>query len=188
MPARATATARSVWVRRAVPDDLVGMARVHVETWKSTYRGMVPDERLNALSVEGDIAGGFGRWLHEPPPDTQAFVAVAPPQEVVGFAVATSNRESTDGYRGELGAIYVSKAHQRRGAGTGLVRAAAGHLLDHAMPSMIVWVFEKNPYRQFYEHLGGRFLRQRVGTSRLGGPDLSEVSYGWKDVRTLAGR
>jgi GNAT superfamily N-acetyltransferase len=177
-----------VSVRRAVPDDLLGMARVHVETWKSTYRGMVPDERLDALTVEGDIAGGFGRWLSEPPTGTQTFVAVKPKEQVVGFALATPNRESIDGYSGELGAIYVSKGHQRHGAGTQLVRSAANHLLDHGMPSMIVWVFEANPYRAFYERLGGAFVRHRVGTSRLGGPNVPEVSYGWKDIRSLAGR
>jgi GNAT superfamily N-acetyltransferase len=162
------------------------MAKVHVETWKSTYRGIVPDQRLDTLDLEGDIAGGFGRWLADPPPGVQQFVAVTPREEVVGFSLATPNRESADGYLGELGSLYVSKEFQGRGAGTQLVRAAVGHLLAHQMPSMIVWVLEENPYRRFYEHLGGTFLRQRIGTSRLGGPNLSEVCYGWKDIRSLA--
>jgi GNAT superfamily N-acetyltransferase len=188
MPVRTAPRTSSFRVRKATPDDLLGMAKVHVETWKGTYRGMVPDERLDALTVERDIAGGFGSWLGEPPPGVRQFVAVTPKDEVVGFAMAAPNRESVDGYLGELGAIYVAKAHQGKGVGTELVSSVAEHLLEHRMPSMIVWVFEKNPYRRFYERLGGEFLRQRVGTSRLGGPDLSEVSYGWKDLRTLAER
>jgi ribosomal protein S18 acetylase RimI-like enzyme len=188
MPELTATASRPVRVRRAVPDDLLGMAKVHVETWKGTYRGVVPDERLDALTVERDIAGGFGSWIAEPPPGVRQFVAVTPKDQVVGFAMASPNRESGDGYLGELGSIYVSKAHQGRGAGTELVRAVADHLVEQKMPSMIVWVLEDNPYRRFYEHLGGAFLRQRVGTSRLGGPNLREVSYGWKDVRALAHR
>ena len=37
-------------VRAATPDDVDAIARVHVETWRSAYRGLVPDEYLAGLS------------------------------------------------------------------------------------------------------------------------------------------
>jgi len=42
-----------VMVRRATPADAAGIARVHVDAWRATYRGIVPDEHLDALSYEG---------------------------------------------------------------------------------------------------------------------------------------
>ncbi|HNI60392.1 MAG TPA: GNAT family N-acetyltransferase, partial [Pseudomonadota bacterium] len=33
-------------VRPAGPDDAEAIARVHVETWRATYRGLVPDHYL----------------------------------------------------------------------------------------------------------------------------------------------
>ena len=38
-------------IRDATLDDALGIAQVHVTTWKSGYRGLVPDSRLESLSV-----------------------------------------------------------------------------------------------------------------------------------------
>lgn len=177
-----------VVIREATAEDLYGMARVHVETWKSAYRGIVPDERLERLSVESDIAGGFGSRLGTPRPGAAQFVAVTPAHEVVGFAVAGPNREPDPDFTGELGALYVLPSRQRQGTGTALVRECTRFLLGNGTTSMIVWVLEQNPYRRFYERLGGALVRRRVASSRIAGGPLPEVSYGWKDIRTLAHR
>ena len=50
--------------------------------------------------------------------------------------------------------------------------------------SMLVWVLADNhPACRFYESLGG----ERVGRKRisLGGANLTEVSYGWRDIANL---
>jgi len=174
-----------IHIRRAVPSDLVGMARVHVGTWKTTYRGMVPDDRLEALTVEADIAGGFGSLLREPRPGFGQFVAVTDSNEVVGFAGGCPNREPDGVYTGELGAIYVLRAFQGLGAGTALVREVVRFLRGEGHTTMIVWVLEQNPYRRFYEKLGGTFVRKRMGQSRIAGGPVSEISYGWLDTSEL---
>jgi len=179
---------RSFRIRPAVPDDLLGLARVHVATWHSTYRGIVPDARLDALTVEGDIASGFGRWLKDPAPGFAYLVAHRPAGEIVGFAVGGPNRYPEDDFSGELGAIYVLRPFQGLGIGSALVGGVARHLLATGRPDMIVWVIAKNPYRRFYEKLGGVFVRERVATSRIAGEELRERSYGWRDLAPLARR
>ena len=50
---------------------------------------------------------------------------------------------------------------------------------------MLLWVLEDNrPARRFYESLGG----VRVGrkTVTIGGATLQEVSYGWRNISSLA--
>lgn len=49
---------------------------------------------------------------------------------------------------------------------------------------MIVWVLEANPYRRFYEKLGGVSVRRRVVP--VAGVPLPEVGYGWKGITQLA--
>src|SRR5687767_3602644 len=39
-------------IRPALPSDARAIADVHVRTWQSTYRGIVPDAYLDALSVD----------------------------------------------------------------------------------------------------------------------------------------
>jgi ribosomal protein S18 acetylase RimI-like enzyme len=176
-----------VTIRRAILADLKEMARVHVSGWKTTYRGMVPDEILDHLTVEGDIASGFGRGLKERQPGAEQFVAVTPAQEIVGYVRACPNRDSDLDFTGELEAVYVLKSHQGRGVGTALVREATRFLVSTGRTSLIVWVLLQNPYRRFYEHLGGTLVRERIAQPhRLGVGPLPEVGYGWKDIRGLA--
>jgi len=176
----------SVHVRRARPDDLQGMARVHVETWKTAYRGMVPDDRLDSLTVDSDIAGGFGSHLRQPPPGNAQFVAETAEGEVVGFAGGGPAREPEPGYTGELHSIYVLSAYQRRGVGSALAGEVVRHLLNTGHASMIVWVMEPSPYRRFYERLGGTLYRRVVQPSRIAGQPVPVVSYVWADLRPLA--
>lgn len=185
MSGREPEEGEGIRIRRAMPDDLVGMARVHVETWKTTYRGIVPDAHLDGLSVESDIARGFGRWLNEPKEGWTYLVATTPSGEIVGFAVGGPNREANAEFTGELGAIYVLNTHQGRGVGRALVREIARHLQTIGHDSMFVWVLEQNPYRRFYEKLGGALARHRVAT--VAGIPLPEVGYGWKTLRGLSG-
>jgi hypothetical protein len=39
-------------IRPAQPDDALAMARAHVDTWRTSYAGVVPDEHLANLSYE----------------------------------------------------------------------------------------------------------------------------------------
>jgi hypothetical protein len=39
-------------LREARPADAAKIARVHVDGWRTTYRGIVPDDYLAALSYE----------------------------------------------------------------------------------------------------------------------------------------
>ena len=39
-------------IREATLDDVPGIARVHVDTWRTTYPGIVPAEHLAGLSYE----------------------------------------------------------------------------------------------------------------------------------------
>lgn len=42
-------------VRLASSDDIPGIARVHVESWRSTYKGIISDAFLSSLTVEKRI-------------------------------------------------------------------------------------------------------------------------------------
>lgn len=175
----------AVRIRPAVVADLESMIRVHVDTWKSTYRGLVPDDRLDRMTYDSDRASGFGRWVRDPPPGQATFVAVTPDAEVVGFATCGPTRPPDPEFAGELGAIYIAQSHQGRGTGTALVREVAHHFLNLGKVSLIAWVLERNPYRRFYDHLGGVAVRRRE-RAHAGGPPTPEIGYGWVDIRALA--
>lgn len=164
-------------VRRATVDDAVGIATVHIASWRETYRGIVPDPFLKDLSIERRTANWI-MSLSDPNHEYhRAFVAEVEGQ-LVGFSNYGFNREKDLGIEGELFAVYLLRSSQKKGIGRQLVEAAAGGLLSMAAQSMLVWVLAENPARGFYERLGGEYLRQKK--IEIGGKALVEIAYGWK--------
>jgi hypothetical protein len=45
-------TVMSMTIRRALPDDAPALARLHVDSWRAAYRGLVPDSRLDGLDYD----------------------------------------------------------------------------------------------------------------------------------------
>jgi len=51
-----------VAIRAAAIDDAKALARVHIDTWRHTYAGVVPASFLAGLSYDGS-RGGWERFL-----------------------------------------------------------------------------------------------------------------------------
>jgi ribosomal protein S18 acetylase RimI-like enzyme len=168
-------------IRSATVTDASAIARVHVASWQSTYRGLLPDEFLASLSE----AGYGDRWKRVIGEASGRVYVVEEAGEVVGFASCGRERAGESTFGGELYAIYVLDSAQRRGHGRELVRAAVAGLRAMGFNDMIIWVLRDNEAaRRFYERLGGVYVRTQPIT--IGPATLDEVSYGWKrleDVR-----
>lgn len=167
-------------VRRAGVDDAAAIARVHVETWRSAYRGLLPADFLASLS-ETTVAE---RWKGMLATESNQVYVAEEDGDVVGFASAGRERAGEEGFEGELYAIYVLDRVQHRGHGRDLVRAVVAGLRDLGLDNMIVWVLRDNPAgRGFYERLGGVYVRAQPIT--IGSITLEEVSYGWRRLEDV---
>ncbi|PYI54251.1 GNAT family N-acetyltransferase [Paenibacillus flagellatus] len=170
-------------IREATIDDAEALARVHVESWRTTYAGIVSDDYLSNLSV-GRRKAMWERTLGQSNPDAIVFVAEDREGHIVGFASCGRCRTEDSGYDGELYAIYMLKDYQGIGLGTRLVGEAAAALKRNGFQSMMVWVLERNRAVAFYRKLGGeRFLRKE---ERIGEELLAEVAFGWKRLDDVA--
>ena len=167
-------------VRPAEIDDAAAIARIHVATWRTAYRGLLPDDFLASL----DEAGYAERWRRTLADRSGRVYVAEAGGAVVGFASGGRERAGEDGYEGELYAIYILDEAQGRGHGRGLVRAVAGGLRELGLRDVIVWVLRDNqPARRFYERLGGVYVRAQPIT--IGSSLLQEVSYGWKSLDSI---
>lgn len=166
-----------VILRAATPNDIPAIARIHVDTWRTTYRGIMPDELLATLSYKKreqswhQIMGGASE------DGNFTYVAEEGPGRVVGFANGGVERTGDPVFRGELYAIYVLQPCQHQGIGRALMGAIAARLRRMQLDSMLVWVLADNPACQFYEALGGQIIRTRaiIRADRT----LIEIAYGW---------
>jgi ribosomal protein S18 acetylase RimI-like enzyme len=162
-------------IRSATIDDAPAIARVHVASWLSTYRGLLPDDFLESLSETNYSE----RWKRVITDGTSKVVVAEDDADVVGFASGGRERAGEKRFEGELYAIYVLDAAQRRGFGRELVRSMVDGLRELGLTNMIIWVLRDNrPAREFYERLGGVYVRAQPIT--IGSATLEEVSYGWR--------
>jgi hypothetical protein len=171
-----------VGVRRATPDDAEAIERIRVETWRATYRGLLPDGLIDGLRANPD---GRRERLRAPQGDQFVFVAEEG-GEVVGYALGGPERSGDAAHRGEVYAIYVLPAHQRRGLGRALIRESAREFAARGITSMLIWVLRENAIgRGFYERLGGRAVREKPLEEFPGAQDHIEIGYGWSDTSPL---
>jgi GNAT superfamily N-acetyltransferase len=171
----------TIIIREATCDDAGPMAQVHVSSWQTTYRGMLPQDFLDQLAVlprERYWAG-----LLCAPERIQHLYVAEDDGAVVGFAVGGAERTGKYNFLGELYAIYLLESHQRRGIGKQLVQAVFSELSRVGMNSVLVWVVSENPSRHFYEALGGEKVATQLVT--IGGQTVEESGYGWQDITPI---
>ena len=171
-------------VRAASPLDAPALARVHRDTWRTTYAGILP------LDVIARQAGrkSEASWRHRLIASRgllATFVAERPGEGIVGFAACGPAREPIEGIEAEIYALYVLQSHQRRGAGRALAQAAARHFVRNGYFGFYLWVLKANRARLFYEALGGEEIAERTET--LGKHPYGEIAYGWHDLTSLVG-
>jgi ribosomal protein S18 acetylase RimI-like enzyme len=173
-------------IRDATLADVPAIARVHVDSWRVTYRGLMPDDLLAGLSYKDRERQWTAAITRADTGRGCLVVADEGEDGIVGFASGGQCRGDW-GYDGELYAIYLSAAHQGRGLGKALHLAVAERLAAQGRTSMLTWVLDTNAgARGFYEALGG--IRAGEKTEEMDGATLREVAYGWPDVAELLTR
>ena len=177
-------------IRPASLADAAGLATMHVASWLETYPGLLPPSMLASLSVDKRQA----MWTQvigdtSTSGSTKVYVAEID-SKIVGFGSCVSQRTQTlkdSGYDGEISAIYVLKAFQRRALGRRLLHAMASDLSKRGFTAASLWVLRDNaPARRFYERYDAKVVAEREEARPDGA--LMEVAYGWMHLVELTER
>lgn len=128
-------------LRPAEPDDAIAVARVHVRSWQTAYRTLLPNEYLDHLRPE-DRAQKYNFGTLDP---LQPQTIVATEAGVIyGFATTSPAREPDLAGYGELCALYVDPDQWGRGLGVVLVAAARTRLFQLGFRHAVLWVLAGN--------------------------------------------
>jgi len=172
----------AIAVRRATAGDAPGIARVRVDSWRTTYRGMIPDAYLDGMQVDASTAL-WDRVLTAGANTTSVFVAEHG-TDVVGFACGTMLKEPKHGLDAELAAVYLRREFQHAGLGRRFVGAVVEAQRAHNATGLLTWVIAGNKgARSFYEALGGELVVEQP--FHWDGMDLVEAGYGWRNLSVL---
>lgn len=161
-------------IRKANIDDAASIAKVHVDSWKSTYVGILPEAFLQTLTYEPK------RWQENIRKQT-IYIAEDQSGHIVGFAIGGKERTGNySEYEGELYAIYLLEEHQGNRIGKRLFQTVVNQLHQERINSMVVCVLAENKAAYFYEAMGGKLIHRTQ--LNIGGHELPTLVYGWKDI------
>lgn len=151
-------------IRTAELPDSEAIATVQIRSWRETYPGIMPQERLDSLNLErstehwkGNISGAF------------TVLVAEVDSRIVGFASGGDNYIYNNCETGqgnacdcELGALYLLRDFQGRGIGKALFEGFRERMRQETRRTMIIWVAEKNPSTGFYAAMGGELVDRKA--------------------------
>ena len=145
----------SFTIRDGVADDASALARTHVEAWEAAYRGQIPDDAIEAMTVERREE----MWAHHLAQPSHGTLVVQGADRVVGLAMfGPAEDEILGPGTGEVYGIYLLPEAIGTGVGRDLFARATDRLRAAGFTSAILWVLETNERaRRFYEAAGWRW-------------------------------
>lgn len=143
-------------IRAALVSDAPAIARVHVDSWRAAYRGIISDEVLENLNIEQRTA----RWSSNLTDDVSETMVEYSREGILGFVSFGATRDEDDDPTqvGEIMAVYIAPVSWRQGIGRALCGAAVAALSARGFAEIVVWVLKENhPARVFYESVEFHF-------------------------------
>ncbi len=170
-----------VTIRLARSGDARGIARLDIDTWRTTYAGVLSASYLVGLS-EQRRETGWRMVIAREPRDVR--VAVDAASMILGFGSCGPSRSERH-FPGEVFTLYVGPDQQNQGIGRRLLIALFRRLVASGLDAAIIWVLRDNPARFFYERLGGRQVSHKA--IPVGGSRVEALAYGWRDLPAFLG-
>lgn len=164
-------------VREAVMTDAPGIAKVHVDSWRTTYQGILPDSLLENLSYEKRTELWQRNLSRE---DNYVYVAENEVGEIVGFADCGKRESNTIDHSGDLTSIYILEEYQGKGIGKQLMSKLFQKFQELGYNRVFVEVLEDNKTRYFYEHYGATLMETMK--IKMAGTELDLLIYEWDDI------
>ncbi|MCM0582148.1 GNAT family N-acetyltransferase [Weissella diestrammenae] len=148
-------------IRQANINDILGIASVHNESWKTTYKGIVDQVYLDGLKINDWIKS----WENKINDKSMYILVVTNNDEVVGFMRIEINQEIN-----KIASIYILKQYQGLGIGTEIFSKGLEYLRDKNMNSAYIDVLKENVATEFYKKQGAKKVSCKeivIGNQRL---------------------
>ncbi|MGE6362840.1 N-acetyltransferase family protein [Bacillus paramycoides] len=169
-----------IHIRRATKNDIASIAKVHVESWKTTYKGIFANEILENITYE-QREKLWESIFQKEDGHQYRFVAETLNGEIIGFIDGGAERTGTYNCDGELYAIYILQEYQGMKIGQRLFQALLSDCKKNNMQSLLVWVVSNNPSKKFYE----KYNPEKIDTKFLARLNIEEIAYVWRDMDCL---
>lgn len=170
-------------LRPMTPADADAVALLHATSWRSAYRGIVPDSFLDH-DVFAERQAVWRERL-QGPATAPAFGIVAEDaaSHMIGFAYVLPGHDPVCGTL--VDNLHVDPAHKGGGLGRRLLQAVVRELGSAHTQPLHLWVLDQNEAaKRFYARLGAEFIDPGM-TGPFGGVSLPEWRCVWRQPALL---
>ncbi|KAA0956417.1 GNAT family N-acetyltransferase [Planococcus sp. ANT_H30] len=164
-------------IRKAEQKDASAIAKVHVDSWRTTYKEIMSSDFLNGLSYEKRIELWEENLLEK---ENHKIVAETSDGIIVGFGTAAKRKSNTVERSGDLTSIYLFEDYQGQGIGKMLLKDLFLFFKHLDYERVFVEVLEDNKTRFFYEYYGAKLID--TVQLKIGGTVLNELIYEWENI------
>jgi len=148
-------------IRKANPDDALGINIVQAFVWKTTYRGLIPEDKIENKIIA--IKDKYQKWketikMSLIDSSTSGYYVATIDNTIIGFITYFEAKDEEYAGYGEIGAFYILKSFQGLGIGKKLFLKAFEDLSKKGFKKVIIKCVKDNPSVEIYEHLGGKII------------------------------
>lgn len=160
-------------IRRATLDDVQDISRIHALSWKSAYKGIVPQAYLEELKEDFWVPA-FTDWIKD---NVITVQIVTDNGSLVGCVAYGRSRDKSLPNWGEIVSIYLVPQYFGKGFGNKLLESALLDLKKSDHESIYLWVLkDSHRARCFYEK--NRFHRNNDEcVCEIMGKQLTDIRY-----------
>jgi ribosomal protein S18 acetylase RimI-like enzyme len=150
-------------------DDRFAISYVYEKSWKSAYKGMIPQAYLNSIPK--------GHWVQALNNPTWNTLIMLDGNKIIGTSSYCASRFANMNGYGEIISIYLLPEYCGKGHGKLLLQAAIDGLMQMGYADIFLWVLEANTKaRVFYERFGFE-IGDAYLDDDIGGKTLREIQY-----------
>ncbi|WP_225767927.1 GNAT family N-acetyltransferase [Inquilinus sp. Marseille-Q2685] len=169
----------TIEIRPATAADAAAIADLHQRSWRSAYRGLLPDSYLDGPAGDQLAAHWSGAFAKDEPCRMMILIAMAP-DGIAGFVAAWPKGPD----RALIDNLHVAPGLRGGGLGRRLMGRAAAELRRLGFRSAFLEVIEGNhDARGFYRRLGG--VEGAPFVEPIGGHPTRVIPVAWDDLAVL---
>ena len=161
-------------IREATLEDIPEVAKLHIDSWNKTYKGIIEQEYLD--NMKNNLDKRIERMQNEF--NLRKMIVVILDNEIVAFSEFTlTNEFSKDlDIDCELCGLYIKNEYLGKGIGSKVFDYVKSIFVKNNKKKMGLWcVKENNNAIKFYIRKGGTQVKEKPFT--LAGKDYSELAF-----------
>ena len=150
-------------------DDIDKISQIYFLSWRTAYRGLIPDDFLNSISEK--------RWSPLLRADSEHLLLAVEDGIPVGVTTYCAARDSKMKGWGEIISLYLLPTHFRKGIGSELFAAVVDALKNEGFSNIYLWVLENNHSARAFYKKNGFICSGDINADNIGGKAVNEVRY-----------